>query len=168
MDFSREMLRHAAAKVRAAGLVSRIRLARADATCLPLADRSVDAAAVAFGIRNVIDPAAACAEFHRVLRPKGRLAVLEFGAPRIPGIRTAYLWYFKYVLPRVGGLISRHRDAYSYLPGSVMEFPVGEPFADLLRAAGFVAVRYQPLTFGIVYLYVAGKAPDGEAARSQD
>ena len=164
IDFSAEMLRHAAAKIRKASLASRIQVARGDATSMPLADQSVDAAMVAFGIRNVHDPSRACAEFHRVLSARGRLLVLEFGAPRIPGIRMAYLWYFKHILPRVGGAVSKHRDAYSYLPRSVMEFPTGAAFADMLRAAGFPWVRYQPLSFGIVYLYVAGKDA-GDPAR---
>ena len=89
--------------------------------------------------------------------PGGRLAILEFGAPRIPGVRTMYLWYFKYLLPVVGRAISKHSDAYSYLPASVMDFPAGEAFGDLLRSAGFANIRSQPLTFGIVWLYIARK-----------
>jgi demethylmenaquinone methyltransferase / 2-methoxy-6-polyprenyl-1,4-benzoquinol methylase len=111
IDFSAEMLRFATAKVRASGLQSRVRVARGDATAMPLADRSVDVAMVAFGIRNVLDPSATCAEFFRVLRPGGRLAILEFGTPTLPGLRHAYLWYFRHVLPRVGALISHHGDA---------------------------------------------------------
>jgi demethylmenaquinone methyltransferase/2-methoxy-6-polyprenyl-1,4-benzoquinol methylase len=112
---------------------------------------------VGFGIRNVLDPTLTCAEFHRVLRPAGRLAILEFGMPRIPGIRALYFWYFEHVLPRVGRLISRHGDAYSYLPLSMMEFPAGEAFAAMLKTAGFVDVRYRSLALGLVYLYIARK-----------
>jgi demethylmenaquinone methyltransferase/2-methoxy-6-polyprenyl-1,4-benzoquinol methylase len=155
LDFSSEMLRFALRKIHSASLSSRIRIARGDATCLPLADRAADVATVAFGIRNVADPVLACRELRRVLVPQGRLAVLEFGAPRIPGIRTLYLWYFKYLLPLVGRAVSKHSDAYSYLPESVMHFPAGEAFGDLLRSAGFDDVRSQPLTFGIVWLYIA-------------
>jgi demethylmenaquinone methyltransferase/2-methoxy-6-polyprenyl-1,4-benzoquinol methylase len=90
-----------------------------------------------------------------VLRPGARLAILEFGFPRIPGIRTLYTWYFKYLLPRVGQAVSKHGDAYAYLPASVAEFPSDEGFADLVRRAGFTSVRYIPLSFGIVYLYLA-------------
>jgi demethylmenaquinone methyltransferase/2-methoxy-6-polyprenyl-1,4-benzoquinol methylase len=161
IDFSSEMLRHAAVKIREGGLASRVRIARADATAIPVADGSMDVATVAFGIRNVLDPVKTCAEFYRVLRLGGRLAVLEFGAPRIPGIRTAYLWYFKFVLPRVGRLVSSHREAYSYLPLSVLEFPTGEAFAEMLRTAGFSSVRYERLSFGIVFLYVATKDTRG-------
>ena len=155
IDFAGEMLRHARTKIAEAGLHTRVRLVRGDATAVPLPDASVDAAMVAFGIRNVIDPARACAEMRRVLRPGGRLAILEFGAPRLPGIRALYLAYFRYLLPVIGRAFSRHRDAYSYLPASVIEFPVGAAFARVLEAAGFVDVRYQALTFGIVYLYLA-------------
>jgi demethylmenaquinone methyltransferase/2-methoxy-6-polyprenyl-1,4-benzoquinol methylase len=155
IDFSGEMLRLAASKVRAAGLASRVRIARGDATHMPLPDGAVDVAMVAFGIRNVLDPRATCDEFHRVLRPGGRVAILEFGAPTVPGLRQAYLWYFKHVLPRIGALISRHGDAYSYLPASVLDFPSGPAFGAMLEASGFRQVRVEPLTWGVVYLYLA-------------
>lgn len=155
IDFSSEMLRYGQQKIRAAGLGGRVRLARGDATAMPLPDDSCDAAMVAFGIRNVQDPVRACEEFRRVLRPGGRLAVLEFGAPRIPGLRAVYLWYFRRILPLVGRLISKHSEAYTYLPASVIEFPTGEAFADILKRAGFASVRMETLTFGIVYLYIA-------------
>lgn len=155
VDFSSEMLRYGREKIAAAGLDRRVWLARGDATAVPLKDASVDAAMVAFGIRNVADPVRACEEFRRVLRPGGRLAILEFGAPRLPGLRAAYLWYFRRVLPLVGRAISRHRDAYTYLPASVAEFPTGDSFVKVLERAGFTALRYDILTFGIVYLYLA-------------
>jgi len=157
IDFAGEMLRVAQAKLRRRSFISRIWLARGDATSLPLPDASVDAAMIAYGIRNVVDPGRACAELHRVLRPGGRLAILEFGSPRIPGIRTLYRWYFTRLVPLVGRSVSRHRDAYAYLPASVAEFPAGEAFAAVLRKAGFSEVRADSLTAGIVYLYVARK-----------
>jgi demethylmenaquinone methyltransferase/2-methoxy-6-polyprenyl-1,4-benzoquinol methylase len=158
IDFAGEMLRLARAKIERAGLLARIHLARGDATQMPLPDLSCDAAMVAFGIRNVIDPLTAAREFYRVLIPGGRLAVLEFGSPTLPGLRSAYEWYFRQVLPRIGRLISRHGEAYSYLPASVAQFPSPHGFAELLRRAGFARVRPIPLTFGIVYLYLADKA----------
>ena len=155
IDFAGEMLREARVKIGQASLQQRVRLARGDATAVPLPDTAVDAAMVAFGIRNVMDHARACRELCRVLRPGGRLAILEFGAPRLPGIRALYLAYFRYLLPLIGRVFSRHREAYAYLPASVIEFPVGAAFAQVLEAAGFTRVRYHSLTFGIVYLYLA-------------
>lgn len=157
VDFSGEMLRVGLAKVRSAGLASRIHLSRGDATRVPLPDQSVDAASVAFGIRNVVDRDRGCREFARVLRPGGRLAVLEFGTPQTPGLKQLYQWYFRAVLPKIGGLISGNSDAYKYLPASVGEFPAPEAFANVLRGAGFSHVEWKSLTFGVVYLYVATK-----------
>jgi demethylmenaquinone methyltransferase/2-methoxy-6-polyprenyl-1,4-benzoquinol methylase len=155
IDFAGEMLRLGAIKIRRAALTDRIQLARADATRVPLPDASCDAATIAFGIRNVMDPVLACREVARVVRPGGRLAVLEFGAPTIPGCRELYGWYFRVVLPRIGRLISTHGEAYAYLPASVAQFPSPEAFMALLREAGFSRVQFLPLTLGIVSLYVA-------------
>ena len=158
VDFAGAMLRLGLDKVRAAHDARRILLVRGDATSLPAPDACADAATVAFGIRNVQKPDVACAEMARVMRPGGRLAILEFGVPRIPGISRMYLWYFKRVLPLIGSLISGHSGAYSYLPASVGTFPPPAEFVTLLRHAGFDDVRAVPLTFGIVYLYTAVRA----------
>jgi demethylmenaquinone methyltransferase/2-methoxy-6-polyprenyl-1,4-benzoquinol methylase len=155
VDFAGEMLRRGRQKLVAGGLSRVIRLIRGDATSLPLADGSCDAAMIAFGIRNVAEPEEALAEIARVVRPGGRLAILEFGEPRIPGIRTLYSWYFRYVLPRVGRRVSKHDSAYSYLPASVGQFPPPPEFARVIEARGFTNVRAVPLTAGIVYLYTA-------------
>jgi demethylmenaquinone methyltransferase / 2-methoxy-6-polyprenyl-1,4-benzoquinol methylase len=157
VDFAAEMLRRAQAKVAKGNVTARVHLVRGDATAVPFPDAAFDAASIAFGIRNVLDPEQACRELHRVLRPGGRLVVLEFGRPRVPGISTAYAWYFKYLLPLVGRAISKHGEAYSYLPASVATFPVGEAFTTVLRAAGFAEATYVPLSLGIVYMYVARK-----------
>jgi demethylmenaquinone methyltransferase / 2-methoxy-6-polyprenyl-1,4-benzoquinol methylase len=155
VDFAGEMLRLGAAKVQAASLGSRIRLVRGDAASIPVGTATCDAATIAFGIRNVAEPERALREIARVLKPGARLAILEFGQPRIPGIRTLYSWYFRYLLPLVGRLISKHQSAYSYLPASVGTFPPPAEFAKTLAATGFSHVRAVPLTFGIVYLFIA-------------
>ncbi len=155
VDFSWEMLRLGLDKVRAASLGRRVALARGDAMRLPFPDASFDAATIAFGIRNVVDPVRAAAELRRVLRPGGRLAILEFGLPALPGLRQAYGWYFRAVLPRVGRLVSRHTDAYSYLPASVEQFPSGDDFVTLLGRAGFRDAEARPLAAGAVWLYIA-------------
>jgi demethylmenaquinone methyltransferase/2-methoxy-6-polyprenyl-1,4-benzoquinol methylase len=155
VDFAGEMLRLGLMKVRRIGLADRIHLARGDAARLPIGNGSVDAATIAFGIRNVAEPERALAEIARVMRPSGRLAILEFGQPAIPGIRTMYSWYFRYLLPAVGRLVSRHTSAYSYLPASVGTFPPPAEFARTIERHGFSHVSAVSLSFGIVYLYVA-------------
>lgn len=157
VDFAGAMLALGLRKVKAAGQAATIALVRGDAMRLPVADACADAATVAFGIRNVQRPEAACAELARALRRGGRLAILEFGVPRIPGVSAAYLWYFRYVLPRLGRMVSGHGGAYSYLPASVGSFPPPAEFMKMLRQAGFTDVRAVPLTLGIVYLYSARK-----------
>ncbi len=158
IDFAGAMLRLGLDKVRRAGVERRILLARGDATRVPLGTASVDAVTIAFGIRNVEDPRAACAEIARVLTTGGRLAILEFAVPTLPGLRQAYLWYFHHVLPRIGALVSRHDAAYTYLPDSVSAFATPDEFMTILRQAGFRDVAAVPLSFGVVYLYTARKA----------
>ncbi len=157
VDFSHEMLRLGLEKVRSRALGNRIALARGDATALPLGASSADAAVISFGIRNVQEPAAALRELARVLRPGGRLAILEFGLPTSRPFRALYLWYANRLLPAVGRLISRHASAYDYLPESVSRFPPPEAFGRLLQANGFPHVEIVPLTLGVVYLYIARK-----------
>jgi demethylmenaquinone methyltransferase/2-methoxy-6-polyprenyl-1,4-benzoquinol methylase len=158
IDFAGEMLRVGAAKLRDGSLGDRIVLARGDALRVPLTNGSVDAVTIAFGIRNVQDPAAACAEVARVLRQGGRFAILEFAIPRTPGFRQLYLWYFRSVLPLIGRLVSRHNAAYGYLPASVSAFAAPDEFVTILRQSGFLDVEAVPLTFGIVFLYT-GRCP---------
>ena len=158
VDFAGAMLAIGQRKVLAAGEAGHIALVRGDAARMPVRDATVDAATVAFGIRNVERPEQGCREIARALRPGGRLAILEFGVPRIPGISRLYLWYFKYLLPLIGRAVSGHTGAYSYLPESVGTFPPPAEFMTILRHAGFVDVQAVPLTLGIVYLYVARRA----------
>ncbi|MBI3402026.1 MAG: bifunctional demethylmenaquinone methyltransferase/2-methoxy-6-polyprenyl-1,4-benzoquinol methylase UbiE [Acidobacteria bacterium] len=155
IDFAGAMLRVGRAKLQRAGLADRIALVRGDATRIPAGSGTVDAVTIAFGIRNVQDVAAACAEIHRVLRPGGRLAILEFAVPTAPGISALYLWYLRHVLPRVGRLVSRHDAAYGYLPASIDAFTAPEEFVKILRQTGFVDIVPVSLTFGSVVLYTA-------------
>jgi demethylmenaquinone methyltransferase/2-methoxy-6-polyprenyl-1,4-benzoquinol methylase len=157
IDFAGAMLAHGATKLRAQALDARVQLVRGDAMHLPVADGSVDGVTIAFGIRNVQRPEVACGELLRVLRPGGRLAILEFGLPVLPAVRPLYSWYFNHVLPRIGRAVSRHTMAYDYLPQSVGSFPWGEAFARILRDTGFSQVMARPLSLGIVYLYSATK-----------
>ena len=157
VDFAAAMLTVGRRKLLAAEEGRRITLVRGDATRLPVRDGTADAATVAFGIRNVEQPERACAELTRAMRSGGRLAILEFGVPRVPGIRTLYSWYFKYLLPSIGRIVSGHTAAYSYLPASVGTFPPPRAFVAMLERAGFADVQADPLTFGIAYLYTARK-----------
>lgn len=153
-DFSLPMLRRAREKARRRGLNGHVPLQAADALRLPFCDAAFDACTIAFGLRNVTDPAAGLREMRRVLRPGGRIVVLEFGNPRLPGVREAYGLYFHRVLPCIGRLVSRSgTDAYRYLPRTVAAFPDREALARVMAGAGFEAVTFRPLTCGIAVLY---------------
>jgi demethylmenaquinone methyltransferase/2-methoxy-6-polyprenyl-1,4-benzoquinol methylase len=152
VDFAGAMLQIGRRKLERRG-ERRISLVRGDATNVPLHDRTVDAVTVAFGIRNVERTEAACREMYRVMTPGGRFAVLEFAIPATPVVRGFYLWYFRQVLPRIGGAISGHGSAYGYLPASVTAFATPDEFASVLRSCGFSDVHARPLTLGVVYLF---------------
>jgi demethylmenaquinone methyltransferase/2-methoxy-6-polyprenyl-1,4-benzoquinol methylase len=154
VDFAASMLRVGQNKLRQEGLSDGVTLVRGDAACVPAATGSVDAVTIAFGIRNVEQTTEACAEMHRVLRPGGRLAVLEFAIPANRLVRRVYLWYFNHVLPWIGRIVARHQ-AYEYLPASVGAFHTPEQFVGLLRGAGFHDIQAKALTLGVVYLYTA-------------
>ncbi|MDR7483188.1 MAG: bifunctional demethylmenaquinone methyltransferase/2-methoxy-6-polyprenyl-1,4-benzoquinol methylase UbiE [Armatimonadota bacterium] len=128
-----------------------------DAETLPLRDRTLDAATIAFGLRNVPHPAQALREMHRVLRPGGRLVVLEFGQPHPAWFRALYDLFSRAVIPRLGGWLSGRPDAYRYLHDSIRQWPDPERLSDLIREVGFADVRYRRLTRGIAVLHMATK-----------
>jgi len=155
VDFAAAMLAIARSKIARGAAAGKVALVRGDATRIPLADRSVDAITIAFGIRNVDDPASACREMIRVLRPGGRLAILEFAVPDAPLFGPVYRWYLANVLPRIGRAVSQHDGAYGYLPASIDAFATPGEFVKILRQAGFADVAADRLTFGSVILYRA-------------
>jgi demethylmenaquinone methyltransferase/2-methoxy-6-polyprenyl-1,4-benzoquinol methylase len=157
VDFSGPMIALGRQKVIGEGRGDRVALSVAPAEALPFAEEIFDAATVAFGLRNVPDRRQALVEMHRVLRPGGRVVVLEFTTPPGRLFRTLYLWYFHRVLPRIGGWISGHRTAYAYLPASVGEFPSPDGVVTWLRDAGFREVSYRLMTLGIVAIHVGMK-----------
>jgi len=157
-DFCRPMLAIAARKSRRAGAQGEITLIEADTGRLPLADDCFQIVCVAFGLRNLSQTDLGLREMTRVLRPGGRLVVLEFSMPRGRFARAVYGWYFRCVLPRVGQSVAPNRQgAYNYLPVSVGEFAQHEALAERIRAAGVGEVRYYRFTFGIATLYVGTK-----------
>lgn len=152
-DFVEPMLRRAAAKAARRG--ARLPLVVADAHRLPFRAGSFDAVTVAFGVRNFADRAAALGEIRRVLAAGGALGVLEFGLPRGPSVRRAYLAYFTRILPAIGRIVSGDRRAYAYLPESVLAYPPPEVFARDLEAVGFSEARWTDLTLGIAHIVTA-------------
>ena len=160
-DFAHEMLTRAAKKAAAAGVADRVRFVEADAQALPFAPDTFQLVTVAFGLRNITDTDRGLREMVRVVRPGGRVAILEFSKPRHWLFGRAYKWYFRYVLPLIGQLLSRSREsAYRYLPESVLAFPDYEALADRMRAAGLIDVKYRSFTLGIATLYVGVKGPE--------
>jgi demethylmenaquinone methyltransferase/2-methoxy-6-polyprenyl-1,4-benzoquinol methylase len=159
-DFTHAMLRLGPGKFRRKGLDGLVfASADADAQKLPFKDGAFDGLTICYGIRNVEDRAKAYAEFLRVLKPGGRLTILEFSTPVLPGLRGLYTWYSLKVLPRVGGWLSGDRSAYEYLPESIRQFPDQKRLAAELGAAGFQRVAWTNLTGGIVALHRGVKAP---------
>lgn len=152
-DFCAEMLALAPVKAARAGLPVRFEIA--DVLALPYPDRAFDVTSIAFGIRNVEDPARGLAEMARVTRVGGRVVVLEFGQPGGAWFGPLYRFYSRSILPRIGGWLSGQRSAYEYLDRTSSRFPAGERFAEMMRAAGpFRHVRAHALTGGVAYVYV--------------
>jgi demethylmenaquinone methyltransferase/2-methoxy-6-polyprenyl-1,4-benzoquinol methylase len=150
-DFCHPMLQMAKGKT-AAG-----KLFEADALQLPVCDAGLDLVSTAFGFRNLTNYHSGLLELRRILKPGGTLAILEFSTPPNPLLASAYNFYSRAILPSIGGLISGSRDAYTYLPESVRKFPDADGLAEQMRDAGFVNVRFERMTFGIVALHLGDR-----------
>lgn len=158
VDLSEEMLAVARQKIQKQGLEERIMLEKGDAENLSMvADGSIDAVTVAFGVRNFENMERGLREMWRTLKDGGKLVVLEFSTPKNRFIRWIYAQYSHRIIPRIGSLISKDKRAYVYLPESVDEFPSPERFSEMLQEAGFKSVKRRSQSFGIAYIYEAIK-----------
>jgi len=157
IDISQGMLDVGNKKIVKKGLSDRIHLQHADSENLPFDDNSFDALTAGFGVRNFEDLNKGLCEMNRTLKSGGIVTILEPSEPTRFPLKQFYNLYFHYILPFVGGIISKDKNAYAYLPNSVIAFPSGEYFLAELEKAGFKNCEHVPLTFGIVSLYVAIK-----------
>lgn len=156
-DLSAGMLKVGEKKVKEQGLESQIKLIQADSEQLPFADETFDAATIAFGIRNFENPVKGMTEIRRTLKPGSTLFILEFSKPTRFPFKQFFGFYFRFVLPVWGKMISKDSSAYSYLPESINAFPHGRAFLDLMEQAGFKNAKQQKLAFGVASLYSATK-----------
>ncbi|MFN7729396.1 MAG: bifunctional demethylmenaquinone methyltransferase/2-methoxy-6-polyprenyl-1,4-benzoquinol methylase UbiE [Bdellovibrio sp.] len=155
-DFCAEMLTPAPGKSEKRGLD--IRFEQADVTALPYQDQSFDVVSISFGIRNVENPLRGLSEMARVLKPGGRLVVLEFGKANLPVFSQFYNFYSERILPKIGGLVTGQKEAYEYLQKSSAAFPCREEFLSLMDKTGQLKnMRYWSLTGGIAYIYLGEK-----------
>ncbi len=157
VDMSEKMLDIGRRKMRENHLEKVVELRLGDATQLPFDDEEFDVVTIAFGIRNVYDVDRAFQEMRRVLKPGGRALILEFSLPNQSLIRSAYLLYFRHVLPKVGGMISGDPFAYHYLNKTVETFPYGDEFCAMMEANGFQNVKARPVTLGVATIYQGDK-----------
>jgi demethylmenaquinone methyltransferase/2-methoxy-6-polyprenyl-1,4-benzoquinol methylase len=157
VDIAGQMLEVGRGKILSQGLSGMIILQLADSEALPFADNSFDAITCAYGVRNFEHLEAGLKEMCRVMRPGGRLAILEFSNPKQFPVKQIFRFYFRYILPALGKMVSKHSRAYTYLPESVRAFPEGAVFCDTLSRCGFKEAGAHPLTFGITTLYTATK-----------
>ena len=157
LDLSQGMLDVGIDKMSKLNLTSRVEMVKGDSEHLPFEDHTFDAVTVAFGVRNFEDLEKGLSEMLRVLKPGGRIAILEFSKPQSFPFKQLYNFYFKNILPGFGRLVSKDHSAYTYLPDSVQAFPFGDAFNEILRKTGYTDVKCNPLTFGISSLYTASK-----------
>lgn len=157
VDISEGMLEIGKKKMKAHGYESVIELMTGDSENLPFLENKFDAVIVAFGVRNFENLEKGLSEMLRVLKPGGRVVVLEFSKPRAFPMKQLYSFYFKYILPKIGKIFSSDSSAYTYLPESVQAFPDGEDFLSIFSELGYKNATCQTLTFGISSLYTATK-----------
>lgn len=157
LDLSKEMLE--IAKKKLASLVSqeKVNFLQASGEQIPLPANSFDAVTLSFGIRNMPNPSQALKEMHRVLKPQGKCLILEFSLPPFP-IKPFYLLYLRKILPRIGGFLSKSKEAYRYLNETIETFPYGRAFVNLMKGEGFQKIEIHPLMFGSVTLYIGEKS----------
>lgn len=157
VDISENMVEIGRKKIKERGLDGHIALMAGDSECLAFDDNHFDAVTVAFGVRNFEHLEQGLQEMWRVLKPGGKVVILEFSMPEHFPMKQLYKFYFRYILPTVGGMISGNKGAYTYLPESVMKFPQGRTFLDIMEKSGFTGVSRKKLTFGIASLYIGIK-----------
>ncbi|HLF33512.1 MAG TPA: bifunctional demethylmenaquinone methyltransferase/2-methoxy-6-polyprenyl-1,4-benzoquinol methylase UbiE [Cyclobacteriaceae bacterium] len=157
VDIADGMLARGREKLGRLGLKDKIELLHGDSEELAFPDNKFDSVIVAFGVRNFENLRKGLSEMFRVIRPGGIAVIVEFSKPGKFPFKQVYNFYFRHVLPRVGRVISKDRSAYSYLPASVMAFPDGEQFIDILSSTGFKEIKCYPLTFGISSIYIGYK-----------
>lgn len=158
LDLSEEMMKIGRQKVEAEGFSSMVDLVEGDSEALKYNDNHFDRISVAFGVRNFENLSLGLSEMYRVLKPGGRLVILELSIPSNPILLYLYKLYFLKILPFIGGKISGDSAAYKYLPASVMNFPKPDKFKQIMADCGFSAVEYKPYTFGICSLFIGNKA----------
>jgi demethylmenaquinone methyltransferase/2-methoxy-6-polyprenyl-1,4-benzoquinol methylase len=158
VDISEKMIEIGREKIKKKKLADKIQLLPGDSEKLIFIDDSFDAVTVAFGVRNFENLEKGLKDIYRVLKPGGVAVILEFSMPKKSPFKQFYNFYFRYILPVIGKMISKDYAAYSYLPDSVMAFPQGEAFTKILHSAGFNTTKYISLTFGVATIYVAEKA----------
>ncbi len=157
LDLSEGMLAVGKEKITAKKLDNLISMIQGDSENLPFNDNHFDAITVAFGVRNFENLDKGLSEILRVLKPNGKLVILEFSKPKGLIMRPLYGFYSNYILPLLGKLISKDKSAYTYLPESVAAFPYGQAFNKILKKIGFKAIDNQPVSFGIATIYTANK-----------
>lgn len=157
VDLSENMLEVAAAKVRRLGLDDHIALYQGDAEALDVADGVLDVVTVAFGVRNFADVERGLSEIWRSLRSGGHIVILEFSTPRNFLVRKAYKFYSERIMKPVGGMVSKDRQAYDYLPDSIAEFSSPEQVLALMERVGFRECHRRSQSFGIAQIYIAQK-----------